>query len=177
MATSQALRQHSHGLTMQEIAASAAEVITYVKDHGLEVRFSCEDTFRSDPTEVLELYKTIAELGVNRVGLADTVGIATPLQVYRTVQMVREAIPDEVGIEFHAHDDTGCCVANAFVALQAGATHVNTCLLGIGERNGITPLGALLARMYTLDREGTTSRFVQAVDPPAMRSGACVCPP
>lgn len=45
------------------------------------------------------------------------------------------------GIEFHAHDDTGCCIANALVAMQAGATHINTCVLGIGERNGITPLG------------------------------------
>jgi isopropylmalate/homocitrate/citramalate synthase len=31
-------------------------------------------------------------------------------------------------------------------------THIDTCVLGIGERNGINPLGGLLARMYTIDK-------------------------
>ena len=52
------------------------------------------------------------------------------------------------GIEFHTHDDTGCCIANALMAIEAGATHIDTCVLGIGERNGITPLGGFLGRMY-----------------------------
>jgi len=38
------------------------------------------------------------------------------------------------------------------MALEAGATHVDTSILGIGERNGITPLGGLLARLYTIDK-------------------------
>ena len=51
-------------------------------------------------------------------------------------------------IEYHGHNDTGCAIANAYSALDAGATHVDTSVLGIGERNGITPLGGLIARMY-----------------------------
>jgi len=50
-------------------------------------------------------------------------------------------------IETHFHNDTGCAIANAYCALEAGATHVDTSVLGIGERNGITPLGGFLARM------------------------------
>jgi hypothetical protein len=50
-------------------------------------------------------------------------------------------------------------VANALVALEAGATHIDTTVLGIGERNGITPLGGFLARMYTLDKEAIRERF------------------
>lgn len=60
---------------------------------------------------------------------------------------VREAIGPDVGINFHTHNDTGCCVANALVAIESGATHIDTSILGIGERNGITPLGGLLARL------------------------------
>ncbi|MDI7275640.1 MAG: homocitrate synthase, partial [Anaerolineae bacterium] len=55
-------------------------------------------------------------------------------------------------IEFHGHNDTGCAIANSLAALEAGATHVDTSVLGIGERNGITPLGGLIARLYSLDR-------------------------
>eukprot|EP01124_Arcella_intermedia_P002948 TRINITY_DN1160_c0_g1_i1.p1 TRINITY_DN1160_c0_g1~~TRINITY_DN1160_c0_g1_i1.p1 ORF type:complete len:323 (-),score=73.38 TRINITY_DN1160_c0_g1_i1:775-1743(-) len=45
------------------------------------------------------------------------------------------------------------------MALLAGATHIDTCVLGIGERNGITPLGGFLGRMYTLDKEHVKKRY------------------
>jgi homocitrate synthase len=45
------------------------------------------------------------------------------------------------------------------LALEAGATHIDTSVLGIGERNGITPLGGLVARMYTADREGVMKKY------------------
>src|SRR3712207_7380001 len=47
---------------------------------------------------------------------------------------------------------SGCAIANSFAALEAGATYIDTTVLGIGERNGITPLGGFIARMYTVDR-------------------------
>ncbi|MEZ4676188.1 MAG: hypothetical protein R2932_18340 [Caldilineaceae bacterium] len=62
-------------------------------------------------------------------------------------------------IEFHGHNDTGCAIANAYCALEAGATHVDTSVLGIGERNGITPLGGLIARMYTHNPDAIRSRY------------------
>ncbi|KAI0813701.1 hypothetical protein GGR55DRAFT_676635 [Xylaria sp. FL0064] len=61
--------------------------------------------------------------------------------------------------ETHFHNDTGCAVANAFTALEAGATHVDTSVLGIGERNGITPLGALMARMVVSAPEYTKNKY------------------
>lgn len=157
MATSAALRAHSHGKGIDEVIESASEVIQYCQKHRVEVRFSAEDTFRSNLDDLLKVYTAVDKLGVDRIGLADTVGVATPLQVYDIVGKVRDAVGCD--IEFHAHDDTGCCIANALVALQAGATHIDTCVLGIGERNGITPLGGLLARMYTLDKERVRARY------------------
>jgi len=157
MATSKILREHSHGKDIQHIIDTAQEVVEYCIKSRVECRFSCEDTFRSDPSDVLRIYKAMDKLGVQRVGLADTVGVATPLQVYQTVALVREHVSCD--IEFHAHDDTGCCIANALMAVQAGATHIDTCILGIGERNGITPLGGFLGRMYTIDKERIRSRY------------------
>ncbi|KAK5630173.1 hypothetical protein RRF57_005888 [Xylaria bambusicola] len=48
---------------------------------------------------------------------------------------------------------------NAHSALEAGATHIDTSVLGIGERNGITPLGALMARMIVTAPEYTKSKY------------------
>lgn len=144
--TSSYLRQFSHGKDIPYIIDSAIEVIDFVKRQGLEVRFSSEDSFRSDLVDLLTIYRAVDKIGVNRVGIADTVGVANPRQVYDLVRTLRSVV--NCDIEFHGHNDTGCAVANAYCALEAGATHVDTSVLGIGERNGITPLGGLIARMY-----------------------------
>lgn len=149
--TSSYLRQFSHGKDIPYIIESAIEVIEFIKSHGLEVRFSSEDSFRSDLVDLLTIYRAVDKIGVNRVGIADTVGIATPRQVYDLVKTLRSVVSCD--IEFHGHNDTGCAVANAYCALEAGATHVDTSVLGIGERNGITPLGGLIARMYAYNPE------------------------
>ena len=57
------------------------------------------------------------------------------------------------------------------MALLGGATLIDTTVLGIGERNGITPLGGLLARLYTLDPEAIKSPGGRLV---ARRSNLCV---
>ncbi len=155
--TSSFLRQFSHGKDIPYIIESAIEVIEFVKSQGLEVRFSSEDSFRSDLVDLLTIYRAVDKIGVNRVGIADTVGVANPRQVYELVKTLRGVV--HCDIEFHGHNDTGCAVANAYCALEAGATHVDTSILGIGERNGITPLGGLIARMYAYDADLIRSRY------------------
>lgn len=144
--TSQFLRSHSHGLDLHELLDEATRCIRFALDAGVEARFSCEDAFRTAPADLLRIYTAVDALGVNRVGIADTVGIATPRDVERLVGHVRAAVRCE--IEFHGHNDGGCAIANAYAAWEAGATHIDTTVLGIGERNGITPLSGLIARLY-----------------------------
>lgn len=151
--TSPQLMQHSHGKSIRQIIDIAADVMAFIREQQPDIilRFSTEDTFRSNESDLLRVYLAIADLGlVNRLGVADTVGVALPTQVYRMVgQIVRLTGLD---IEFHGHNDSGCAIANACAALEAGATHIDTTILGIGERNGITPLGGLVARLYTINR-------------------------
>ncbi|KAI1327925.1 putative homocitrate synthase [Xylariaceae sp. FL0255] len=156
--TSQFLREHSlGGKDMTAITKQALEVIEYIKSRGCEVRFSSEDSFRSDLVDLLSIYRAVNNAGVGRVGVADTVGCASPRQVYDLVRTLRGCVSTD--IEVHFHDDTGCAVANSFTALEAGATHVDTSVLGIGERNGICPLGALMARMMPTSRDYILSKY------------------
>lgn len=152
--TSSMLREFSHGKDIPTIRRMAREVVSYILDQGLETRFSTEDSFRSNLDDILAVYEAVDALGVNRVGVADTVGIASPRQVYDLVRTIKERVSCD--IEFHGHNDSGCAIANAFCALEAGATHVDTSILGIGERNGIAPLGGLIARLYATDRSLVT---------------------
>ena len=149
--TSSYLRQFSHEKNIDQIIESAREVIEFIKSSGCEVRFSSEDTFRSEEADLLRVYQAVDAMGVDRVGLADTVGVATPRQLYTLVSELRRHI--KAGIEFHGHNDSGCAIANSFTALEAGATHIDTSILGIGERNGITPLGGFIARLYSYHKD------------------------
>jgi homocitrate synthase len=151
--TSPQLMAYSHGKSIRQIIDLAADVLSFVREQAPDIilRFSTEDTFRSRESDLLRVYLGVADMKlVNRLGVADTVGIATPQQVHDMVsQLVRLTGLD---VEFHGHNDSGCAIANAFAALEGGATHIDTTVMGIGERNGITPLGGLVARLYTLDR-------------------------
>ena len=142
---------------MNYIAQSAIEVIEFVKSKGIEIRFSSEDSFRSDLVDLLNIYRTVDKIGVNRVGIADTVGCANPRQVYELVRTLKSVV--KCDIECHFHNDTGCAIANAYTALEGGARLIDVSVLGIGERNGITPLGGLMARMIAADREYVLSKY------------------
>jgi len=158
--TSSQLREFSHGKSIDEIIDLASEVLTWIRQQApdIELRFSTEDSFRSEEKDLLRVYLAVDKLEVvNRLGTADTVGIASASQVARLVGTLRRLTTAD--IEFHGHNDSGSSIANAFAALEAGATHIDTTVLGIGERNGITSLGGLIARMTTYDRDTVLSKY------------------
>lgn len=157
--TSSYLREFSHGMAMDQVIDRAVEVLTWLRSQSkeMELRFSTEDSFRSEESDLMRVYLAVDRVGVNRFGIADTVGVATPMMVYRLVNGLRRLV--KADIEFHGHNDSGCAIANAYSALEAGATHIDTSVLGIGERNGITPLGGLIARMYVTNRAAIKKKY------------------
>ena len=158
--TSILLSQFGHGKSINQIIELATEVIHFIHEQSptTELRFSSEDSFRTSLQDLLQVYLEIEQQGiVNRFGIADTVGVATPNQVFNLVRMLRQYTNKD--IEFHGHNDTGCAIANSYAALEAGATHIDTTVLGIGERNGITPLAGLIARLYTLNPEQLNCKY------------------
>lgn len=158
--TSSMLRQFSHGKSIDEIIEIASDVLTWIRAQApdIELRFSTEDSFRSEERDLMRVYLAVDKLGVvNRLGIADTVGLATPRRVWELISSLRRVT--NADIEFHGHNDTGCAIANSFSALDAGATHIDTSVLGIGERNGITPLGGFVARMYAHNKPATKRKY------------------
>src|SRR6266581_4879095 len=145
--TSAELRAFSHGRGIDQMLGDAVPLIRRIRAAGRYVRFSAEDAFRSDLVDLLTVFDAVVDAGVRRIGLPDTVGIATPRQVERLVRLCAERYP-QVGIEFHGHNDTGCALANTFAALEAGADCLDVTVMGIGERNGIASLSGLIAQLY-----------------------------
>jgi homocitrate synthase len=145
--TSAELRTFSHGRHIDRMLAEAIPLIQHIRAAGRYVRFSAEDAFRSDLVDLLTVFDAVVDAGVHRIGLPDTVGIATPRQVEQFVRLCTERYP-QIGIEFHGHNDTGCALANTFAALEAGADCLDVSVMGIGERNGIASLSGLIAQLY-----------------------------
>jgi homocitrate synthase len=151
MGTSNILQKASHGKNIKQVAELAANMVTFVKSQGRFARFGCEDAFRTDLNDLLYVCQALEDVGVDQVDFPDTVGGATPFEVYRRIGEFTRRFKFKV--EFHGHNDTGCGVANAHAALEAGAHCINVTVLGIGERNGITSLSGLVGRLYSLDRD------------------------
>jgi homocitrate synthase len=86
---------------MNYITQTAIEVIEFVKSKGIEVRFSSEDSFRSDLVDLLSIYRTVDKVGVNRVGVADTVGCADPRRVHDLVRTLRGVVSCDIECHFH----------------------------------------------------------------------------
>ena len=98
---------------------------------GMSTAFGCTLQGQVAVDEVLRLLKAVLALGVDRVGLADTVGYADPRQVGELFAKAREVAGDRLACG-HFHDTRGLGLANVMAALQAGETRFDACLAGIG---------------------------------------------
>ena len=135
---------HAHSLanlrkTPDEVVAEIGAIVAARRERGssicIEVGMStalgCTIQGAVDPGEVLRLLKAVLALGVDRVGLADTVGYADPRQVGELFARAREVAGDKLACG-HFHDTRGLGIANVMAALQAGETRFDACLAGIG---------------------------------------------
>ena len=135
--------------TPEENRESVRDTVSYLVDAGKEVIFDAEhyfDGFRDDPDHALGVLRAAAEAGAATLVLCDTNGGTLPTELKAVVQRTVREFPDvEVGI--HTHNDAGCGVANALVAVEAGATHVQGTVNGVGERTGNCDLVTTIANL------------------------------
>jgi homocitrate synthase len=150
--TSAEARAFNHGHDLNAIVTKARPLIEDVQRHHprLILRFSGEDAFRTREADLFRVYDEIAPL-VHRLGLPDTVGVATPSSVASRVSALCARYP-QMEFEGHFHDDRGFALVNALEAVKQGVRYLNTTVLGIGERSGITSLTALLFNLH-VDRD------------------------
>ncbi|TDE95867.1 citramalate synthase [Occultella glacieicola] len=132
----------------EENLAMIADTVAYLTDAGRRVIVDAEhffDGYRFDPEYALRAVTTAFEAGAAVVALCDTNGGMLPDWVYDIVSSVRARTDGRLGI--HAHNDSGCAVANSMAAVLAGAHHVQGTVNGYGERTGNADLLAVVANL------------------------------
>lgn len=142
--------------TLTEHIGTMKQAVLLAKEKGLETRVSVEHYFNGHREKAMRVYREADALGVDRIGIADTVGAAKPWNIAESIAEIRRLVSAD--IEVHFHNDLGHATSNAVAALGAGANWVDTTLLGIGERTGITPLSTFFANLYQINQD-TASRY------------------
>jgi len=138
---------------IQKLLKLTIDAVEFAKRNELRVMYVTEDTTRTHPDIVDQLYRAAIEHGATRVVVCDTVGHATPHGVRKLISRVKDLIrktnPD-VKLDWHGHRDRGLDVINAITAYEAGADRLHGAGIGIGERAGNCTMDTLLVNMKLL---------------------------
>lgn len=120
------------------VLATVARVVPMALDQGLKVCVGMEDASRADADYLCRLADAAQKAGAGRIRYADTLGVMEPFGLRDRIAALRATV--DLDIEMHAHNDLGLATANTLAAIHGGASHVNTTVLGLGERAGNAPL-------------------------------------
>ncbi|MBN6515391.1 hydroxymethylglutaryl-CoA lyase [Acinetobacter pittii] len=98
---------------------------------GLSTVFGCTIQGVVTENEVLKMAQRMAQLGVDEIGLADTVGYANPVQVRSLFKKLKQEVGNLAG-SAHFHNTRGQGLANVLAAIEVGVTTFDASQGGIG---------------------------------------------
>jgi 2-isopropylmalate synthase len=131
--------------TLDEAVAMVADSVEFLRRNDLRVFLDAEhffDGYKANPEFTMRILQAAEEAGAETLVLCDTNGGTLPHEVARIVSTVVGGYETQVGVHFH--NDSGCAVANSLSAVASGATHVQGCVNGYGERAGNADLSATI---------------------------------
>jgi 2-isopropylmalate synthase len=169
IATSDLHLKYKLKMTREEVLERAVSSISYAKDRGLAIQFSCEDATRTDLDFLVEVMSAAEQAGADTVNIPDTVGVVVPGAMSYLVSEVAKKV--HVPVSVHCHNDLGLAVANSIAAVEAGASMVHATVNGIGERTGNAALEEVAVNLFVqygietvdLSAIGRTSKLVERI--------------
>ena len=168
LATSAIHREFKLKMTPEEIIERAVKGVRHAVQYCDNIEFSPEDAARTELDFLCQVVEKTIEAGATTINIPDTVGYATPQQMYRVIGTLRDRVPniDQAVISVHCHDDLGLAVANSLAAVEAGAGQIECTVNGIGERAGNCSLEEVVMAMrvrgdhYQCDTQVVSKRLV-----------------
>ncbi|OGV38642.1 MAG: citramalate synthase [Lentisphaerae bacterium GWF2_45_14] len=124
-----------------------ADSCAYLKDNGREVIFDAEhffDGYKDNSKYAIDSILSAANAGASTIVLCDTNGGSLCSEVSLICDAVRKALPDNVRLGIHCHNDGGVAVANSLLVIEQGVRHIQGTINGIGERCGNADLCSII---------------------------------
>jgi hydroxymethylglutaryl-CoA lyase/(R)-citramalyl-CoA lyase len=134
-AASDEFSQRNAGMSTEEGVHAAERILARASKDGIRatttisVSFGCPFAGAVDPARVEELAGRVVRAGTLEVAVADTIGVGVPAQVR---DLVGRLLPLGVPVGIHLHNTRNTGYANAYAALEAGATVFDASVGGIG---------------------------------------------
>ncbi|EFJ26149.1 hypothetical protein SELMODRAFT_173046 [Selaginella moellendorffii] len=156
ISTSDIHMKHKLNKSPSQVLATAAEMVAYAKSLGChDIQFGAEDSGRSDPEFLCEIFEAVIEAGATSVGIGDTVGYLFPSEIASLVNRVKQGTQgiEGVTISCHCHNDLGLATSNTLAAALAGARQLEVSMNGIGERAGNASLEEVVMAMKCRSRD------------------------
>ena len=125
------------GMSVSESMINLKAIIESARKRSMKIRAGIQCVWGYDGNDdynklaVIEHLKKIVGMGVNRISLCDTPGMATPKRISVLLDEVLTLFPD-LEISIHLHNTNGLGLVNLFAALDFGIREIDTSLGGIG---------------------------------------------
>jgi hydroxymethylglutaryl-CoA lyase len=134
----------SEGFSRANINCSVAEsidrfrpVLERAKADGIRVRgyvscvLGCPYDGEVAPQAVVDVAKTLFDLGCYEVSLGDTIGVGTPTKARQMLRAVAGAVPMD-RLAMHFHDTYGQALANLYAGIEEGCRVIDSAAGGLG---------------------------------------------
>lgn len=123
--------------TVADTLAAFEETVGPAREAGMRVRgyvstvWGCPYEGDVDPRKALAIAKKLLALGCYQVSISDTIGVGTPRQTARILELVLGELPREQ-VAMHMHDTRGTALANVLVGLEMGIRNFDASVGGMG---------------------------------------------
>jgi hydroxymethylglutaryl-CoA lyase/(R)-citramalyl-CoA lyase len=134
-ASTETFNQRNANQSVEESVAGGLRILERAHADGIRATvtigasFGCPFEGAVDPHRVLGLARTFADAGVDEVVFADTIGVAVPRQMREIVGPALELGPP---VAVHLHNTRNTGFANAYAAIEAGASALDASVGGLG---------------------------------------------
>jgi hydroxymethylglutaryl-CoA lyase len=136
-AASEAFSQRNINCSISESIERFAPVVAAARAAGIYVRgamscaLGCPYEGEIAPVCVSQLAALMKGIGVQHIGVADTIGVGTPRKVQRAIEATLRHF-DIKDVSCHFHDTYGQALANILVSLQMGVWQFDASVAGLG---------------------------------------------
>ncbi len=134
---SDTFNRRNQGVSTEESIAAWSDIARDAHAAGIRAQitvstaFGCPFEGEVPVARVVDVVERVAQAGPFEIAIADTIGVGVPSQVTEIVGRVRERIPD-MALRFHFHNTRNTGLANAYAAVEAGVSTLDSSLGGIG---------------------------------------------
>lgn len=121
---------------VEEKIESFVQLASYARDQGVKVGMMAQDITRADLGSTEKLICSIHnQFGLDEVCVTDSQGLGNPLSFYYLIKLIKTWVSAPISV--HCHNHLGMGVANACVAVAAGAQIIHTTVNGLGHHAGM----------------------------------------